>query len=273
MVRQARQDLVSEFGLAPSGATEIEHHRLHPPEIRKGQVELACRVRVRERRDVHDGDPAGQCIRGERRRVERPAIVERQAARHAQPTRLAARHANEEMEGCALLTLEHPGHGPEPAIHRSGPGGLGQHRVPNPRFRGDSLDGDDLGEPGGPGDAHLVVLRVVDDERPSLDALEQQRRARDARSQVRRGDDGGLAVGKQGQQTPQPAVEQQVGLRLGGEPQVRRERRIPVRADAVPVRVVVARLGPDGGDRHGALGGAELLAGQRVRQQRGRGQP
>ncbi|PYP27715.1 MAG: hypothetical protein DMD55_07770 [Gemmatimonadetes bacterium] len=128
------------------------------------------------------------------------------------------------------------------------------------------MHGHDLGQPLGPGYAHLVVLGVLKDERALLDAFEQQRRARDARPQVRGRNDAGLAVPQQGDEAAQAAVEQDVRLDLCRELQVRGEGRVPIGPNPVPGGKVVAGFGPDGGDRLGALRGRELLgADQRER--------
>src|SRR5205823_14842118 len=95
------------------------------------------------------------------------------------------------MEGCALVTLEHPRGGALPAVGGGGRADLRQHRVADPRLRWNTLDGEDLGESRGTGYAHLVVLRVIQDERAPLDAGHEQRRARDARSEERRVGKGG----------------------------------------------------------------------------------
>src|SRR5207253_6786698 len=68
------------------------------------------------------------------------------------------------MEGCALVTLEHPRGGALPAVGGGGRADLRQHRVADPRLRWNTLDGEDLGESRGTGYAHLVVLRVIQDE-------------------------------------------------------------------------------------------------------------
>src|SRR5256886_8582511 len=81
------------------------------------------------------------------------------------------------MEGCALVTLEHPRGGALPAVGGGGRADLRQHRVADPRLRWNTLDGEDLGESRGTGYAHLVVLRVIQDERAPLDAGHEQRRA------------------------------------------------------------------------------------------------
>src|SRR2546430_6813742 len=81
------------------------------------------------------------------------------------------------MEGCALVTLEHPRGGALPAVGGGGRADLRQHRVADPRLRRNTLDGEDLGESRGTGYAHLVVLRVIQDERAPLDAGHEQRRA------------------------------------------------------------------------------------------------
>src|SRR2546426_4475888 len=80
------------------------------------------------------------------------------------------------MEGCALVTLEHPRGGALPAVGGGGRADLRQHRVADPRLRWNTLDGEDLGESRGTGYAHLVVLRVIQDERAPLDAGHEQDR-------------------------------------------------------------------------------------------------
>src|SRR2546426_8754604 len=82
------------------------------------------------------------------------------------------------MEGCALVTLEHPRGGALPAVGGGGRADLRQHRVADPRLRRNTLDGEDLGESRGTGYAHLVVLRVIQDERAPPAAARVQRRAR-----------------------------------------------------------------------------------------------
>src|SRR2546429_572135 len=74
----------------------------------------------------------------------------------------------------------------------------------------------------------------------------------------------GPPVAEQGDEAPQPAVEQQIRLRLGRELQVGDEPRVPIGPHAVPVREVVAGLRPHRGDRRRALGGGELLRGDRA---------
>src|SRR2546422_7062008 len=55
------------------------------------------------------------------------------------------------------------------------------------RLRRHTLDGEDLGESLGTRHAHLVVLGVIQDEGPALDAGHEQRRGRDAGPQRRGG--------------------------------------------------------------------------------------
>src|SRR2546427_8004629 len=110
---------------------------------------------------------------------------------------------------------------------------------------------------------YTTLFRSLEDERPLLDALEAQRRARDARPQGRGRDDAGLAVTQQGDEAAQAAVKQDVRLDLRRELQVRGEGGIPIGPNPVPGGEIVAGFGPDGGDRLGALRGRELLAGDR----------
>src|SRR5438309_1647975 len=194
--------------------------------------------------------------------LERPAIVERDAARHADAALGAAGKPQQQVYGRPLLPLEHPLNGALPTVRRRGSRGLREHRVPDPGLGRDALDGEDLRKPLGPRHPHLVVLGVLADERSLLYALEQQRRTRDARPQVGGGDHGGLAVAQQGHQASQPAVEQNVRLGLRREPQVRAEGGIPIGPHAIPEGKIVTRLGPDRCDDLGALRGHELLTGE-----------
>ena len=130
------------------------------------------------------------------------------------------------------------------------------------------MNGQDLPQPVGARDPHLVVLGVVDDERPPFHAGEEQRGARDARAHGRGRDDGGLAVGQQRDQASQPAPEQQIRLGLGGELQVRGQGGVPVGAHPVPVGEIVTSLRPHGGDGRRTLGGGELLGGKRRERRR-----
>ena len=128
-----------------------------------------------------------------------------------------------------------------------------------------------VGESLGPGDAHLVVFGVVDDERTALDGAQLEGRPRHAGADGRGGTDRCLAVAEQRQHAAQAAVEQRVGLPLVGEDQVRGERRVPVGADQVQRGFVVAAFGPEAGYRDGAVGGGKLLACRRARAQSGQG--
>ena len=150
-----------------------------------------------------------------------------------------------------------------PAIRRRRGRGFREHRVPDPAFGRDALHREDFGQPLGPRHPHLVVLRVLADERSLLDAFEQQRRARDARPQAGGGNQGGLSVAQQRDEASQPAVEQDVRLRLRRKSQVRAQGGVPVGPHAIPQGEIVARLGPDRRDDLGALGGHELLRGER----------
>ena len=185
-------------------------------EVREGAVELADDVFIREGRDVNDRDLAGKRLHRKRGRVEGPAVIEGQAAGDAEATRLLARHADEQMDAGSLVALKHPGHGALPAICRGGRGDFREHRVADPGLGGNALDRQDLGEPLGACDPHLVVLGVVHDERPSFDRGDKERGAGDARAQRGRGDHDGPAVAQHREEAPQPAVEEQVRLRLGG---------------------------------------------------------
>ncbi len=148
------------------------------------------------------------------------------------------------MDGGALVALEHPRDGALPAVGRGGRRDLRQDGVPDPLLGRNTLDGEDFGESLGTRYAHLVVLSVIQDEGPALDAGHEQRRARDAGAQGRGRDHRGPPVAQQRDETPQPAVEEQVRLWLGGELQVRDESRVPIGPHAVPVGEVVARLRP-----------------------------
>ena len=106
------------------------------------------------------------------------------------------------MERRALLPFEHPLDRSLPAV-RSGRGGdLGEDRVADPGLGRHALDGENLREPLGARDAHLVVFGIVEDERAALDRLQAQRRACEARPQVGRERDGGVAVAEHGEQAP-----------------------------------------------------------------------
>src|SRR5205823_13102496 len=124
---EAVEDLVRVFRLAVRGAAQVEHQRLDTAEVGKRAVELAHDVFVRQGGDTHDGDAARQRVRGERRRVERPAVVEGEAARDAETARLGPRYANQQMDGGALVALEHPRGGALPAVGRGGGRDLRQH--------------------------------------------------------------------------------------------------------------------------------------------------
>ena len=126
-VGEAGEDLVRVFRLAVRGAAQVEHQRLDTAEVGKRAVELAHDVFVRQGGDTHDGDAARQRLRGERRRVERPAVVEGEAARDAETARLGPRYANQQMDGGALVALEHPRGGALPAVGRGGGRDLRQH--------------------------------------------------------------------------------------------------------------------------------------------------
>src|SRR2546422_4298641 len=62
------------------------------------------------------------------------------------------------MEGCALVTLEHPRGSALPAVGGGGRADLRQHRVADPRLRRNTLDGEDLGESRGTGDRKSTRL-------------------------------------------------------------------------------------------------------------------
>src|SRR6266700_929060 len=98
------------------------------------------------------------------------------------------------MDRGALVALEHPRGGALPPVGRCGRRDLGQYRVTDPRLRRNTLDGEDLGESLGTRHAHLVVLCIVQDEGPALDAGQEQRRARDAGAQRRGCDDRGATA-------------------------------------------------------------------------------
>src|SRR5207302_1245588 len=247
---------------ATRGVAQIDDQSRYSCEVREGAVEATHHVLLGERVDPgHDHAP-GKGIDLNVGALERPAIVERDAARHADAALGAAGKPQQQVYGRPLLPLEHPLNGALPTVRRRGSRGLREHRVPDPGLGRDALDGEDLRKPLGPRHPHLVVLGVLADERSLLYALEQQRRTRDARPQVGGGDHGGLAVAQQGHQASQPAVEQNVRLGLRREPQVRAEGGIPIGPHAIPEGKIVTRLGPDRCDDLGALRGHELLTGE-----------
>src|SRR3989442_5358054 len=125
------------------------------------------------------------------------------------------------MERRPLLSLQHRGHRAAPAVRGRSRGDLREHGIADPGLGGDPLDRDDFRKAFGARDPHLVVLGVVEDERPSLHAAQQQGRPRDAGPERGRWDHRRVGVVQERQTAAQSAVGQKIGLGLRGEPQAR----------------------------------------------------
>jgi len=134
---------------------------------------------IGERADANPDRAVRQRIGVERGRLERPARRVGDAARHARAPLLTPRQPQQEMQRRAALTFQHANDGALPAAQLGAGGDLGQHGIANPVRGGNALHREDLGETLGPRHAHLVVRGVIHNERPALDALQRQRRARD----------------------------------------------------------------------------------------------
>ena len=150
------------------------------------------------------------------------------------------------MQGGAAFSFEHLRHGAIPATRFGGRRDLGQDGVPDPLRRWNALHGENLRQALGAGHPHLVVRDVVHDERAAFDAAQRERRAGDAIRDRGRRQNLELAVVQQRAPAPQPVKELQVARRraLAGVGDRRREGRVPIRVDGVPVGIVVARVSP-----------------------------
>ena len=158
------------------------------------------------------------------------------------------------MQRRSAFAIEHVRDRAFPPARFVGSGDLRQDRVANPLCDWDALDRQDLRQSLGPRHAHLVVDDVVHDERPALDAPELERWSRDAVGDCGRRQDFKLPVVQQRAPAPQPVKERQIERRRGGAGRAggafpgkgdrRSEGRVPIRADAVPVGIVVACFHP-----------------------------
>jgi hypothetical protein len=164
-----------------------------------------------------------------------------------------------QVQGGTFLSLEQAGGGAVPAGGGCRGSHLRQHGVADPRLDGDALDGEDFGEALGAGDAHLVVRSVVDDEGAALHGAQLDRRTRHAGPHCPRRAHLRLAVAQQGDEATQGVKELPVRRPPRRECEVRRERRVPVGVDAIPVGVVGPGFGPELRHDELAVGGRELL--------------
>ena len=190
-------------------------------------------------------------------------LGEGHAARDAGAARVAARQAQLQIQRCPALSLEHARDRALPATRLRRARRFRQNRIADPVGRGNALNGHDFSQALGSRHAHFVIRGPINDEGTTLDAAQQNGRARHATGEGRRRDDLELSIVEQRSPAPQSPVELHVGRTPGGEAHRRTERGVPARAHRVPVCIVVTRLRPQARGHELTVERCQPLCGER----------